>query len=100
MRISGPADIKRATLQYAYGNEVGFEDLQPEVDGERYTFHINPPGMAFLGEVLFAVEAVDASPNANRAMTQWQKLRLASFAQATVRSERYVFRIGGGTVGR
>jgi outer membrane protein assembly factor BamB len=84
VRISDPAGIQHAALQYAYGNEVGFEDSKPDVDGNQYTFHINPPGMAFLGEVLFAIEAVDASPNANRATTQWQKLRLASFAQATV----------------
>jgi outer membrane protein assembly factor BamB len=81
-RIASASGIQRATLQYAYGNEVGFEDSQPEVNGDRYTFHINPPGKAFLGQVLFAVEAVDASPNANRAMSPWQKLRLASFAQA------------------
>jgi outer membrane protein assembly factor BamB len=84
VRISDPAGIQHAALQYAYGNEVGFEDSHPDVDGDQYTFHINPAGMAFLGEVLFAVEAVDASPNSNRAVTQWQKLRLASFAHATV----------------
>ena len=80
VRISDASGIHHAALQYAYGNEVGFEDSEPQVEGDRYTFHINPPGMAFLGEVLFAVEAVDASPNANRAMTPWQNLRVASFA--------------------
>lgn len=84
VRISDPSGIKHAALLYAYGNEVGFEDRQPEIAGDRYTFHINPAGMAFLGEILFAVEAVDASPNANRAMTLWQKLRLAASAQASV----------------
>lgn len=84
VRVSDPSGIRHAALQYSYGNEIGFEDSKPIVDGDRYIFHINPPGRAFLGDVLFAIEAVDASPNSNRAVTPWRKLRLASFEQAEV----------------
>jgi outer membrane protein assembly factor BamB len=78
-RISDASGIGRATLQYAYGTEIGFEDSHPEVAGDRYTFHIQPPGTAFTGEVLFSIEAVDRSPNENRALTPWRRIRLATY---------------------
>ena len=79
VRISDASGIERVALRYTYGNEIGFEDASPEIQGDLYTFHVRPPGIAFLGDVLFAIEAVDKSPNANEAMTQWHQFRMATF---------------------
>ncbi|MGA3325772.1 MAG: PQQ-binding-like beta-propeller repeat protein [Terriglobia bacterium] len=82
VRIADPSGIKRSVLNYTYGNEVGFEDANPEIKGDFFMFHIAPPGVNFIGEVSFAVEAVDASSNQNRTISRWRRLKLASEAQA------------------
>jgi outer membrane protein assembly factor BamB len=74
-RITDPAGVKHASLHYAYGNEVGFTDSDPEVAGDRYTFHIPPPGLTFLGDVFFAVEATGAK----RTLSGWNHLRTAAY---------------------
>jgi outer membrane protein assembly factor BamB len=84
VQISDASGIKRAALRYTYGDEIGFEDASPEIRGDRYTFHVRPPGIAFFGDVLFAIEGVDGSPNANQAMTQWHKFRMAAFEDQTI----------------
>ena len=84
VRILDASGIKRAVLRYTYGNEIGFEDSNPEIHGDLYTFHVRPPGIAFFGDVLFAIEAVDGSPNANQALTQWYKFRTAASEDQTV----------------
>lgn len=76
VQISDASGISRATLHYTYGTEIGFEDSKPRISGNAYTFHIDPPGAAFIGEVSFAVEAVDASPARNRTISRWRKLKL------------------------
>jgi outer membrane protein assembly factor BamB len=82
VRIQDASGIGKAILHYAYADEVGFRDEHPTIDGGVYTFHIEPPGVAFIGEVRFAVEAFDASVNANRAMSVWKGLKLVSRAEA------------------
>ena len=42
------------------------------------------PESHFWGDVLFAIEAVDRSPNANEAMTQWHRFRMATFEQQAI----------------
>ncbi len=80
MRISDTSGVKRATLYYTYGNEIAHSGLGPGgFVGGQYTFHIDPPGLAFQGEAFFAVEALDASPNVNRAITPWNHLLMASY---------------------
>ena len=74
-RISDRAGVKHASLHYAYGNEVGFVDSDPEVSGDLYTFHIPPPGLTFLGDVFFAVEATGAK----RTLSGWNHLRTAAY---------------------
>jgi outer membrane protein assembly factor BamB len=78
VRIQAPSGIGSAILHYAYGNEVGFRDERPEVSGDSYTFHIEAPGVAFIGEARFAVEAFDRSPRATRAMSAWRGILLAA----------------------
>ena len=82
VRMSDPSGIKHSILNYTYGNEVGFQDANPEIKGDSYTFHLAPPGINFIGEVSFAVEAVDGSSNQNRTISRWRRLRLASEAMA------------------
>jgi outer membrane protein assembly factor BamB len=82
VRIRDASGVARAALHYAYGNEIGFVDAAPQVAGDRYTFHIAPPGVAFLGEAAFAVEAVDASANHNSTISRWSRLRLFSEEKA------------------
>jgi outer membrane protein assembly factor BamB len=76
VQISDASGVSRATLHYTYGTEVGFEDSKPKISGNTYIFHIEPPGTAFIGEVSFAVEAVDASPARNRAISRWRRMKL------------------------
>ncbi len=90
-RISAAVGIERATLHYTYGNEVGFQDSKPLVHDGLYTFFIQPPGMSFLGEILFALEAVEADPRGNREMTTWHKLRVAAMAGAPVENRTLRF---------
>lgn len=82
-RISDPAGISRATLHYAYGNHIGFEDNAPQSVGGTFTFHIKPPGIAFIGEVSFAVEAADRDARRNRAISPWRKLKLVTEERQT-----------------
>ena len=98
VRIADPSGVKRAVLNYAYGNEVGYTDTKPEVQGDVYTFHIAPPGIAFIGQVSFAAEAVDASPNSNRTISRWQRIKLASDEQVENSRGRWVFPTLGVTV--
>ena len=75
-RITTAAGIQRATLHYAYGNQIGFRDDAPAVVGDTYTFRMPPPGLAFLGEAAFAVEAVDRG--GNRSLTPWRRVKLVA----------------------
>jgi outer membrane protein assembly factor BamB len=88
VRIRDASPIGKATLHYTYANEVGLRDEHPGITGDLYTFHIEPPGVAFLGEVRFAVEAVDASARANRAMSVWRTLRLVTRERGAERGGR------------
>ncbi|MCX6622532.1 MAG: PQQ-binding-like beta-propeller repeat protein, partial [Acidobacteria bacterium] len=83
VRIADPSGISRTALHYTYGTEIGFLDEHPQVNGDEYTFHAAPPGIAFSGFVSFAVEAVDASANHNRTITRWQQLKTATEERAT-----------------
>ncbi len=82
VRIADASGISRTTLHYTYGTEIGFADEHPEVRGDTYTFHVAPPGVAFIGDIRFAVEAMDASPNHNRTLTKWRTLKAATREQA------------------
>jgi outer membrane protein assembly factor BamB len=75
-QIAAVSGVQRATLHYAYGNQVGFRDDAPTVAGDTYTFRIQPAGLAFLGEAAFAVEAVDGE--GNRALTPWRRVKLVA----------------------
>jgi outer membrane protein assembly factor BamB len=79
-RIVDRAGVKEARLLYTYGNEIGFVDSTPEVAGDRYTFHIQPPGLTFLGEIHFAVEAAGAK----RTLSAWRRLRMAAYESENV----------------
>jgi hypothetical protein len=88
VRIRDASPIGKATLHYPDAKEVGFRDDHPGVTGDLYTFHIEPPGVAFLGDVRFAVEAVDRSARENRTMSVWRTLRLVTRERAAERGGR------------
>ncbi|MFN0172004.1 MAG: PQQ-binding-like beta-propeller repeat protein, partial [Bryobacteraceae bacterium] len=83
-----PGPVEGAVLHYTYGNRVGMENTKPVVKGGQYSFQIAPPGIAFIGEVSFAVEVFTAS---GRTLSPWKRLRLETREIAASREGRVRF---------